>query len=104
MVLGEPFRAIASLELMAMLLGLMALMPEADGRGKTTATVSFIACTDNQGNSYLLDSMMTITCSVEVVSMELPRLLCEEADALINLVPVFVGCNVVPCELCYDRF
>jgi hypothetical protein len=97
---GEPFRTIASLELMATLVGLMILMPETEARSESAATLTFTAGTDNQGNSYLLDRMMTTKYPLVVVLMELahqmrlrrlvlrarwlPRLQNEEADALTN--------------------
>ena len=67
-------------------------------RGETAATLTFSSGTDNQGNSYLLDRMMTTKYPLVVVLMELahqmrrrrlvlrarwlPRLQNEEADAL----------------------
>ena len=122
---GEPFRTIASLELMATLVGLMILMPETEARSESAATLTFTAGTDNQGNSYLLDRMMTTKYPLVVVLMELahqmrlrrlvlrarwlPRLQNEEADALTNFdyrhfskdkrIPVDlekIGFNVLP--------
>ena len=98
---GEPFQAIASLELLASLVGLMVLVPEGDPRGEAAATLTLSCGTDNQGNSYLLDRMLTTKYPLGVVLMELahqmrlrrlilrakwlPRLQNEEADALTNL-------------------
>ena len=97
---GEPFRAIASLELLGSLVGLMVLMPELEARGDRAATLTLTSSTDNQGNSYLLDRMMTTKYPLVVILMELahqmrrrrivmrarwlPRLENEEADALTN--------------------
>jgi len=97
---GEPFRTIASTELLAALVSLMVLMPETDARSETAATLTLTAGTDNQGNSYLLDRMMTTKYPLVVVLMELahqmrrrrlvlrarwlPRLQNDEADALTN--------------------
>ena len=98
---GEPFRAIASLELLASLIGLMVLVPEGAAAGETSAILTLSCGTDNQGNSYLLDRMLTTKYPLGVVLMELahqmrrrrlilrakwlPRLQNEEADALTNL-------------------
>ena len=98
---GEPFRAIASLELLGTLVGLMVLVPEAAAIGETAASLSLTCGTDNQGNSYLLDRMMTTKYPLGIILMELahqmrrrrlvlrakwlPRLENEEADALTNL-------------------
>ena len=98
---GEPFRTIASLELLGTLVGLMVLVPEGEGFcGETAASFSLSCGTDNQGNAYLLDRMMTTKYPLAVVLMELahqmrrrrlvlrahwlPRLENEEADALTN--------------------
>jgi hypothetical protein len=97
---GEPFRTIASLELLGSLVGLMVLVPRTDPRGETSAVLSLSCGTDNQGNSHLLDRMLTTKYPLGVVLMELahqmrtrrlvlrahwlPRLENEEADALTN--------------------
>ena len=98
---GEPFRTIASLELLASLVGLMVLVPEGEGKGDAAGTLSLSCGTDNQGNSYLLDRMLTTKYPLAVVLMELahqmrrrrlilralwtPRLENKEADALTTL-------------------
>ena len=56
---------------MATLVGLMILMPETEARSESVATLTFTAGTDNQGNSYLLDRMMTTKYPLVVVLMEL---------------------------------
>merc|ERR1739841_443994 len=56
---GEPFRTIASLELLGALVGLMVLVPEGEARGDDAAFVTLSCGTDNRGNSYLLDRMIT---------------------------------------------
>ena len=98
---GEPFRTIASLELIGTLVGLMVLVPEGEAfRGETSATITLTCGTDNQGNAYLLDRMLTTKYPLAVILMELahqmrrrrmvlrarwlPRLENEEADALTN--------------------
>ena len=98
---GEPFRTIASTELLASLVGLMVLVPETEARGERAATITLTVGTDNQGNSFLLDRMLTTKYPLVVVLMELahqmmrrrlvlrarwlPRLQNEEADALTNV-------------------
>ena len=97
---GEPFRTIASLELLGSLVSLMVLVPNTAPKGDTSAVVSLSSGTDNQGNSYLLDRMFTTKYPLGVVLMELAhqsrirrmvvrahwllRLENEEADALTN--------------------
>ena len=78
----------------------MVLVPPVDPRGETLAVLSLSCGTDNQGNSHLLDRMLTTKYPLGVVLMELahqmrvrrlvlrahwlPRLENEEADALTN--------------------
>ena len=97
---GEAFRTIASLELLGILVSVMVLMPEGNFGSETLGTVSFNCGTDNQGNSFLLDKLLTTKYPLGVVLMELavqlgtrnatlradwiPRLQNEEADALTN--------------------
>ena len=97
---GEAFRTIASLELLGILVSVMVLLPDDEMRAETLGTVSLTCGTDNQGNSYLLDKLMTSKSPLGVVLMELavqvglrnavlranwlPRLQNEEADALTN--------------------
>ena len=68
---GEPFRTIASLELLASLVGLMVLVPEAKAVGDTAALLSLSCGTDNQGNTHLLDKMLTTKYPLGIVLMEL---------------------------------
>ena len=97
---GEAFRTIASLELLGILVSVMVLLPDDEMRAESLGTVSLTCGTDNQGNSYLLDKLMTTKYPLGVVLMELacqagrkraalrarwiPRLQNEEADALTN--------------------
>ena len=101
---GEAFRTIASLELLGILVGIMTLLPEAENRAEVIGSVSFTCGTDNQGNSYLLDKLLTTKYPLGVVLMEvacqlglrnaslganwLPRLQNEEADALFACVTI----------------
>ena len=99
---GEPFRTIASLELPGSLVGLMVLVPATAPRGDISAVISLSCGTDNQGNSHLLDRMLTTKYPLGVVLMELAhqtricrtvlrahwlsQLENEEANALTNFV------------------
>ena len=93
---GEPFRAIASLEMLATLVGLVVFGLGAEGR----ASVSCSASTDNLGNTCVLRRWLTtkypLSCfvmeiaallakaNVELNLLWLPRLQNIEADALTN--------------------
>ena len=97
---GEAFRTIASLELLGILVSVMVLLPDEEMKAESLGTVSITCGTDNQGNSYLLDKLLTTKYPLGVVLMELavqiglrnavlranwlPRLQNEEADALTN--------------------
>ena len=97
---GEPFRTIAALELLGTLVSLVVLVPPIQRRGGASGLISLSCSTDNQGNSYLLDRMMTTRYPLGVVLMELahqmkrrhvllrarwlPRLQNQEADDLTN--------------------
>ena len=97
---GEAFRTIASLELRGVLVSVIVLWPEEETNTEALGTVSLTCGTDNQGNSYLLDKLLTTKYPLGVVLMELavqlslrnailradwiPRLQNEEADALTN--------------------
>jgi hypothetical protein len=99
---GEPFRTIASLELLGALVGVMVLLPDRlfDRGLESTGLVTFGCATDNQGNSFLVDRLMTTKYPLGIILVELchqlairraalrarwvPRLENEEADALTN--------------------
>jgi hypothetical protein len=97
---GEAFRTIASLELLGALVSVMVLLPVAEAGGSSLGLATLTCGTDNQGNSFLLDKLMTTKFPLGVVLMELacqlglrraclharwiPRLQNEEADALTN--------------------
>ena len=97
---GDPFRTIASLELLGSLVSLVLLVPVEDRRSDASALVTLTCSTDNQGNSFLLDRLMTTRYPLGVVLMELahqmklrrlllrarwvPRLQNQEADDLTN--------------------
>ena len=97
---GDPFRTIASLELLGALVSLVVLIPEEERRGDASALITMTCSTDNQGNSFLLDKLLTTRYPLGVVLMELahqmkirrtllrarwlPRLQNQEADDLTN--------------------
>jgi hypothetical protein len=97
---GEAFRTIASLELLGALVSVLVLLPESEVVSATSGLVALTCGTDNQGNSYVLDKLMTTKYPLGVILMELscqlglrraclrarwiPRLQNEEADALTN--------------------
>ena len=99
---GEPFRVVASLELLGALVSVMTLLPEADwSRPADSSGIVTIGCaTDNQGNSFLMDKLLTTKYPLGIILIELsyqlarrrmalraewvPRLQNEEADALTN--------------------
>ena len=99
---GEPFRTIASLELLGALLGVMVLLPlqEYQAAEGSNGLVTVGCGTDNQGNSFLVDRLMTTKYPLGVILIELchqlslrnaalraqwiPRDQNEEADALTN--------------------
>ena len=99
---GEAFRTIASLELLGVLVGLMVLVPDEELHGAERSGLLRISCgTDNLGNTYLLDRLITTKYPLGVVLMEVahqchrkglslradwvPRLENQEADDLTNL-------------------
>ena len=98
---GRPFKVIASLELLAVLYGVVLLVPRGD-YGDGLARVPFSAGTDNQRNEHLVKKMMTTKFPVCLVAMELASQLSSrhldlrlnwrrrdtnaEADALTNEV------------------
>jgi hypothetical protein len=98
---GEAFRTIASLELLGVLVGIMVLIPEEDLQHNTSGLLTLSCGTDNLGNTYLLDRLITTKYPLGVVLMEVahqcrrrglslranwvPRLENQEADDLTNL-------------------
>ena len=97
---GEAFRTMASLELLGVLVGVMVLMPKVTVTAETIGSITLTCGTDNQGNMFLMDKLLTTKYPLGVVLMELasqlgrraatlradwiPRLQNEEADALTN--------------------
>ncbi len=96
---GRPFKVIAALELLAVLYGIVLLVPSGD-YGDSLARIPISAGTDNQGNDYLVRKMLTTKFPLCLVAMELASQLTarhldlrlawrrrdtnEEADALTN--------------------
>ena len=68
---GDPFRTIASLELLGSLVSLVLLVPVEERRGDTSALITMTCSTDNQGNSFLLDRLLTTRYPLGVILMEL---------------------------------
>ena len=68
---GEAFRIIASLELSVALVSVMVLLPVEEVCTATVGMATLTCGTDNQGNSYLLDKLMTTKFPLGVVLMEL---------------------------------
>jgi hypothetical protein len=82
------------------MVSLVVLVPEADRRGDTSALITMSCSTENQGNSFLLDRLLTTKYPLGVVLMQLahemrrrrlllrarwlPRLQNQEADDLTN--------------------
>ena len=66
---GEPFRTIASLELLASLVGVMVLLPEDSWKRSSGATgyVTLGCGTDNSGNTFLLDGLLTTKFPLGVI-------------------------------------
>ena len=96
---GRPFKVIAALELLAVLYGIILLVPSGD-LGGSLARIPISAGTDNQGNHHLVRKMLTTKFPLCLVAMELAAQLTvrhldlslewrrrdtnEEADALTN--------------------
>ena len=68
---GEPFRTIAALELLGTLVSLVVLVPEVNRRGDAAALITMSCSTDNQGNSFLLDRLLTTRYPLGVILMQL---------------------------------
>ena len=97
---GEPFRTIATLELLGVLVGVMALTDGLAADRESVGVVAISCGTDNQGNTFLTDKLLTTKFPLVVVLMELshqlrkrrlvlraewlPRLQNQEADDLTN--------------------
>ena len=96
---GEPFRAIAALELSAILVALMLFGKDAEWAGRRSRML-ISAFTDNMGNSFLVSKFLSCKYPLSIVLMEeacqlrklnvemdlgwIPRNENEEADSLTN--------------------
>ena len=68
---GEPFRTISALELLGTLKCLVVLVPEVERRGDKSGLITMSCLTDNQGNSFLLDRLLTTRYPLGVILMQL---------------------------------
>ena len=68
---GDPFRTIAALELFGVLVSLVVLVPVVQRAGEVSAMITLTCFTDNQGNSFLLDKLLTTRYPLGVVLMQL---------------------------------
>ena len=68
---GEPFRTIATLELLGALVGLMVLVPDEDLALRNGTGLLTLSCgTDDLGNTFLLDRLLTTKYPLGVILME----------------------------------
>ena len=97
---GEPFRVIAALELLGSLLGAKIFLPKAEGLHWAAGKISAGATTDNLGNRFVLNRLMStkfpllaFLCEFAVLLEErgclfelgwVPRDQNEQADAITN--------------------
>ena len=98
---GEPFRAVASLELLATVVGLIVFSPEPSGREEMEGIITVTSLTDSMVSTKVLARGLTTSFPLCLVAMEaaaqmearglelklnwVPRDLNEEADSLSNL-------------------
>ncbi len=98
-VKGDPFRSIASLELVAVLTAVMLFAPQAEWRGGRSR-ITITATTDNLGNTFVMQKYASCKFPLSIVVMELacqlrkhgiemdlcwaPRMQNIPADALTN--------------------
>ena len=67
----ETFRSIASLELLASLIGIMLLIKPGQFERAKDALISFGASTDNKGNAHLVDKHLTTKFPLALILLEL---------------------------------
>ena len=85
---GEPFRKIASLELMGTLLCVLAFPPPESKRREGTPLITFTATTDNLGNKAALSKLMTTKFPLCAATMELCSTLSKQGRPLrLNWAP-----------------
>ncbi|CAE8725125.1 unnamed protein product [Polarella glacialis] len=99
---GEPFKTVASLELLGVLISILVFIKDAPWRNGV-AQVAFTAFTDNQGNGYLLNKLMTSKYPLNVILIEVAEQL-EAANAFMNLEWVPREQNVEADALTNEEF
>ncbi|CAE8719608.1 unnamed protein product [Polarella glacialis] len=99
---GEPFKTVASLELLGVLISVLVFIKDAPWRNGV-AQVAFTAFTDNQGNGYLLNKLMTSKYPLNVILIEVAEQL-EAANAFMNLEWVPREQNVEADALTNEEF
>ena len=78
---GAPYRAIASLEALATLVGVAAFSPSTPHNGDATATL--MGRTDNRGNQYALSKLQSSKYPLCILAMELSALLESKGQRLL---------------------
>ena len=92
-VKGEPYKVIASLELLAITVAVMVFAPDSLWQG-TAGRLCMTAFTDNQANSYVLDKFMSTAFPLSVVLMELAvQLRCYSLDLDLQWIPREQNCQ-----------
>ena len=79
---GDPGRVVASLELLAVLYGVILLVPDTRAEGARTGSIEISAGTDNQGNRALNNKGLTTKLPLALVAMELASQLASRDLAL----------------------
>ena len=81
---GEPFRVIAALELLGTLLAVKLFIGPSEVEGRWSGKISAGASTDNQGNRFVLNRLMTTKFPLLAFVCELSALM-EERSCLVDL-------------------
>ncbi|CAK0885329.1 unnamed protein product, partial [Prorocentrum cordatum] len=100
---GDPFRVVASLELMAAVYGVVFLLDPAQAMAGGRGRISFSAGTDSQGNSGLVRKWLTTMWPLCAVAMELGSRLAE-ADLDLDLAWRRRDINVEADALTNEKF
>ena len=98
---GDPFRSIASLELMGVLLALMVFGPDAEW-SKQGGRVTLSAYTDNAGNSHVLRKFASSKYPLSILVMEMAAQL-DALDSEMELAWVPRNQNTEADDLTNDR-
>ena len=99
----EPFRIVASLELLASVIGLMILVPDASFSSTSVGSIGFSAGTDNQCNSKLVEKHMTTKFPLCLVLLELSTQL-QKRDLALNLTWLERDANQPADDLTNEKF